>query len=269
MSDGLHIIVLGSVVPCPLQTLEPTGDLANPAIKNEMMLPMVLDPWAAHALFEAANLASSVEGSNVTLVSMGPKAKLQQLMMTLAQKVAFDLVAVDGPAGGFKDSFETATELAKAVKNIPDLGLDKVLLFGGWESSSRGAGTTLQMVGAMLGIQEQFQGVDVISVEGDGTFRILERIEGGKHQVSTCRGTPAVLGWATGNLPEPPNNPQIGMKNMRTVMPALMKAQAGSVPSQGLSFEAITLPKQLRETKIEKDMTSEEIAQDIVNWIES
>ena len=36
---------------------------AGPSLKNESMLPAVLDPWAAHALFEAANLARNVAGS--------------------------------------------------------------------------------------------------------------------------------------------------------------------------------------------------------------
>ena len=81
------------------------------------------------------------------------------------------------------------------------------------------------MVGERLGITEQFQGVDQLTFRDDGGFEILERIEGGKHQVSVCAGPPAVLGWATGNLPEPRNNPQVGMANMRTVMPALQRAK--------------------------------------------
>ena len=51
-------MVCGSIVPDPLQTLEPIADSDGPALKNEMMLPAVLDPWAAHALYEAANLAA-------------------------------------------------------------------------------------------------------------------------------------------------------------------------------------------------------------------
>jgi len=43
---GLHIVVCGSVVPDPLQTLEPNLAGAMPGLKNEMMLPNVLDPWA-------------------------------------------------------------------------------------------------------------------------------------------------------------------------------------------------------------------------------
>ena len=69
MSGGFHIVVCGSLVPDPLQTLEPIVGPNGPALKNEMMLPAVLDPWAGHALFEAAALAKHVPGSRVWLVS--------------------------------------------------------------------------------------------------------------------------------------------------------------------------------------------------------
>ena len=89
-----------------------------------------------------------------------------------------------------------------------------LLLFGGWESATRGAGVTLQLIGERLGITDQFFGVDQIEMREDGSFEVLERVEGGKHQSSMCAGAPAVLGWATGNLAEPRNNPQVGMANM-------------------------------------------------------
>src|SRR5512143_3314431 len=111
-----HIIVCGSIVPDPLQTLEPVTGPSGPALKNEMMLPAVLDPWAAHALFEAADLARKQPGSKVWLVSLGPKAKLQQVMMTVAQKVTFDFIAIDAPAGGFTEPDETAAALAGAIQ---------------------------------------------------------------------------------------------------------------------------------------------------------
>jgi len=271
MSTPLQIVVCGSFVPDPLQTLEPAsrpaGPAAAPSLKNEMMLPAVLDPWAGHALFEAARLARTVAGSKVWLVSLGAKAKLQQVMMTVAQKVPFELVALDGPASGFGDSYETAEALAAAIEGIAGLDRDRLLLFGGWESASRGAGSTLQMVGERLGIAEQFQGVDQLIVRDDGSFEVLERVEGGRHQVSVCGGLPAVLGWATGNLPEPKNNPQIGMINMRAVMPALQKAKAAPLANAGLTFASVTLPKQQRETRIVKNVPAEEIAREIAAWI--
>jgi electron transfer flavoprotein beta subunit len=267
MSTSFPIVVCGSIVPDPLQTLEPVMGANGPSLKNEMMLPAVLDPWAGHALFEAAHLAAARPGSKVWLVSLGPKAKLQQVMMTVAQKAPFELVALDGPASGFADSFETAAALAAAIEGIAGLDRSRMLLFGGWESASRGAGSTLQMVGERLGISEQFQGVDQLTVGDDGSLRILERIEGGRHQVSVCAAPPAVLGWATGHLPEPRNNPQVGMVNMRTVMPALQRAKASPLGSTGLCFGSVTLPKQQRETRVVKNMPVEEIAREIVAWV--
>ena len=265
--NGFQIVVCGSIVPDPLQTLEPVTGPNGPGLKNELMLPAVLDPWAGHALYEAASLAAKVPGSKVWLVSLGPKAKLQQVMMAVAQKVPFELVAADGPAGGFIDAAETAAALAEAVKAIPGLDRDRLLLFGGWESASRGAGATLQMVGERLEIADQFQGVDQIAVQPDGSFQVLERVEGGRHQVATCAGAPAVLGWATGNLPEPRNNPQVGMANMKTVMPALQRAKPAAVGLGGIAYQQVAIPKVQRETRIVKDQSTDEIAREIVEWI--
>jgi len=267
MNSGYQIVVCAGIVPDPLQTLEPVSGPAGPVLKNETMLPAILDPWAAHALYEAAHLAAESPGSKVWLVSLGPKAKLQQVMMTVAQKAAFEFVAVDGAAGGFTEAHDVAAALAEAIRAIAGLDMARLLLFGGWESASRGAGATMQMAGERLGIVDQFQGVDELKVNLDGSMEILERVEGGRHQISKCAGPPALLGWATGLLPEPKNNPQVGMANMRGVMPALQKARPTKIESEGLTFVSVTLPKQLRATKIVKDKSPGDIAKEIVEWI--
>jgi electron transfer flavoprotein beta subunit len=267
MSNSYHVVVCASVVPDPLQTLEPISGPNGPALKNEMMLPAILDPWAAHALYEGANLVKKVPGSKLWLVSLAPKAKLQQVMMTVAQKVPLQLVAVDGPAGGFVDAHQTAAALAKAIGGIADLDRARMLLFGGWESASRSTGVTLQLVGEHLGIVDQFQGVDSIVPKEDGSFEVLERIEGARHQVSVCSGPPAVLGWATGNLGEPRNDPQVGMQNMRSIMPSLQKAAPAQIAQNGLHYASVATPKQQRDTRIVKDKPADEVAREIVQWI--
>ncbi len=263
-----HIVVCGGIVPDPLQTLEPVNAPAGPSLKNETMLPAVLDPWASHALYEAANLAKQHAGSKLWLVSAAPKAKLQQVMMTVAQKVPLELVAIDAPASGFVDSFETAAALAEAIAAIPGLDRHQLLVFGGWESASRCSGSTMQMVGERLGITEQFAGVDAVNVAADGSFEVLERLDGGRHQISSCAGAPALLGWATGNLPEPPNNPQVGMTNMRTVMPAIQKARAAKLGTAG-QIASVAVPSRRRDTRIVKDASVDDIAREIVEWIRS
>lgn len=267
MTNGYHIVVCASIVPDPLQTLEPIQTPTGPALKNEGMLPAVLDPWAAHALYEAADLATKFPGSKVWLVSIGPKAKLQQVMMTIAQRVSFEYVPIDASASGFADSHATAALLAETIQGIPGLDRSRLLVFGGWESASRGAGATLQLVGERFAILDQFQGVDQLSVQSDGSFEILERIEGGRHQASICVGPPALLGWATGHLPEPRNNPQVGMANMRTVMPALQRAKSVTPPAVGLHYLSASSPKQQRQTRVVKDLSAEQIAHEIAEWI--
>lgn len=267
MTIGYHIVVCAGIVPDPLQTLEPMDTPSGPALKNEMMLPAVLDPWASHALYEAAHLAAHSPGSKVWLVTLGPKAKVQQVMMTIAQKVSFELVAVDAPASGFTDAHSVAEILAATIESIPGLDRTRLLLFGGWESASRGAGVTLQLVAARLGILDQFLGVDQLTPQPDGSLEILERIEGGRHQVSLCQGPPALLGWATGNLPEPRNNPQVGMTNMRTVMPALQRAKPATLAPSTLHYQSAKPPQQQRQTRILKDLSPEQIAQDLFQWL--
>lgn len=267
MNNTYYIVVCAGIVPDPLQTLEPITTATGPALKNEMMLPAVLDPWASHALYEAANLAARTPGSKVWLVSAAPKAKLQQVMMNVAQKASFELIPVDAPASGFADAHAVASLLANAIQSISGLDHSRLLLFGGWESASRGAGVTMQLVGEQLGILDQFQGVDQIAVQPDGSFEILERIEGGRHMVSTCQGPPALLGWATGNLPEPRNNPQIGMANMRAIMPALQKTKPAALPHDAVRYVSVAPPKQQRQTRIVKDRPADEIAAELLEWI--
>lgn len=269
MSTGFHIVVLGSLVPDLLQTLEPVQGPSGPALKNELMLPAVLDPWAAHALYEAAHIAAATPLSKVWLVSLGPKAKLQQLMMSIAQKVPFELVAVDGSASGFTDPVDVAEALAGVIEKIPSLDRSRLLLFGGCASASRDAGVTVQLVGERLGITDQFLAADELTVTADGVLTILERVEGGRYLVSEVAGPPCAIAWATGNLPEPPNNPQVGMMNMRTIMPALQKAPAVHFASQGTVFQSVELPKQERRTRIVKDVPLDEMAQEIADWIKS
>jgi len=261
---GFHIVVCGSLVPDPLQKLEP---VAGPALKNEMMLPSVLDPWAAHALYEAAHLAGKSGDSKVWLVALGPKARLQQLMMSVAQKVRFELAVADGPASGFTDPYEVAEALAQTIETIAGLDRSRLLLFGGCASASRDAGVTMQMIGERLGIEDQFLAVDEVTVQEDGSLKLLERVEGGRYQVSVCSAPPLVAAWATGKLPEPPNNPQIGMQNMRSIMPALQKARPVKLSAEGVTYVKVELPRERRDTRIVKDAPVDEIAREIAEWL--
>jgi electron transfer flavoprotein beta subunit len=55
--------------------------------------------------------------------------------------------------------------------------------------------------------------------------------------------------------------------NMRTIMPALQKAQTVEVGSEGVTFDKVELPPKQRDTRIVKDASVDEIAREIVTWI--
>ena len=188
-------------------------------------------------------------------------------MMTIAQKLPFKLIALDGPAGAFTEPHDVAAALAEAIDAIPDLDRSRLLLFGGCASASRDAGVTMQLVGERLAIHDQFLAVDELTVRDDGSFRVLERIEGGQYRASTCEGPPALLAWATGRLPEPPNNPQTGMANMRTIMPALQQAKPTQLPTGAVRFIDVTRPQERRDTRIVRNAPADDVAREIVEWI--
>jgi electron transfer flavoprotein beta subunit len=68
-------------------------------------------------------------------------------------------------------------------------------------------------------------------------------------------------------MAEPRNNPQVGMANMRTIMPALAKAKTAKIEPNGLSYVSVSLPKQQRETRVVKDRSPDQIAAELVAWI--
>ncbi len=233
MANIFHIVVCGGIVPDPLQTLEPGG--RRPTLKNEMMLPAVLDPWAASASMRPRT-GREASRQQVWLLSLGPKAKLQQVMMTVAQKVPFELVAVDGPLGGFTDALRTAAALAEAMQPSPDSTARGCCCSAAGSRPRAARVPRCKWSGERLGIAEQFQGVDQITVARRWQLRSSGAHRRRQASGVGCAGPPAVLGWATGNLPEPRNNPQVGMANMRGIMPALQKAKTATLDANGLQL---------------------------------
>ncbi len=56
------------------------------------------------------------------------------------------------------------------------------------------------------------------------------------------------------------------MMNMKTVMPALQQAKPAQVG--GPSFLKVELPKVVRETRVVKDMPVDDIARELVDWMQ-
>jgi electron transfer flavoprotein beta subunit len=57
------------------------------------------------------------------------------------------------------------------------------------------------------------------------------------------------------------------MRNMRTMMPALQKARIAPIVPGDLVYASVAVPQQQRTTRIEKNMTTDDIAREIVQWV--
>ena len=200
MPDPFHIVVCAGIVPDPLQTLEPVNGPNGPGVKNEMLLPAVLDPWAASALYEAARLAAKRPGSKVWLVSLGPKAKLQQVMMTVAQKAASNWCPSMDRSAAFQTRMRPLRRLPSRSPRSRTRSHEDCCSSAAGSRHARSGRHTADCWASGWASPTSFRAWTRSIVREDGSFEVLERVEGGKHQVSVCAGAPAVLGWATGNL---------------------------------------------------------------------
>ena len=247
MPNTLHIVVCAGISPDPLQTLEPTTDSHWPGLEKRNGAARSSRSMGASALYEAANRSrrfpATQQSRQQTLASLArPQSQAAASHDDRRPKSPLRARRHRRPHRRIPRRALNGRRPRRSHRRDPRPRPHKLLLFGGWESATRGAGVTLQIIGERLGITDQFYGVDQIDLRDDGFFEVLERIEGGKHQVSVCVGTPAVLGWATGNLAEPRNNPQVGMANMRTIMPALQKAKSATLAPNGFITSASAFP---------------------------
>jgi electron transfer flavoprotein beta subunit len=54
---------------------------------------------------------------------------------------------------------------------------------------------------------------------------------------------------------------------MRAVMPALMKAPVANIGVGGIAYEKTEVPSAKRDTVVKKNMSVDDIAKEIVDWI--
>jgi electron transfer flavoprotein beta subunit len=57
------------------------------------------------------------------------------------------------------------------------------------------------------------------------------------------------------------------MANMRTLMPALQRAKPAPLAAGTLAYQSAAVPKQQRQTRIVKDLSTDEVARELAAWI--
>jgi len=163
-------------VPDPLQTLEPVASPAGPALKNEMMLPAVLDPWASHAQSSAGTL-------NLELGGLTPASQHDRLVVAgpVTLDGAWQVSFTNGFVAGSGDCLNVRSYASRS---------------GGFASSSAGA----------FGLTESCTPASLVLIAGSNAFHSLTFTVAGGNTQTVCvpfqlRATAADVDGAVGHQP--------------------------------------------------------------------
>ena len=170
--------------------------------------------------------------------------------MTVGQQVPLELVALDGPAGGFTDA-PRCGRARRRHRSFPGSTAR-----GCWSSADgnrpRAAPASRADRGRAARHPRSVPGRRSNHPDRRRSLRDPGAGRGRPAPGFRLAGPPALLGWATGNLPSRRNNPQIGMANMRTICP---RSRRPARPRSGRPIRiAWPCPRCSRDTRIVKDM---------------
>jgi electron transfer flavoprotein beta subunit len=194
----------------------------------------VMNPYDEHAVEEAVKLRDSQPGSQVFVMSLGPKQRVAETLRTALAMGADEGILINAPEN--LDSFSTAKALAAALQQE---GGAKVI-FTGKLAIDDNAASVSQMIAEFLKIPHATV-VSKFSFSSENI--VVERdIEGGAKEVIQMM-TPAVVGANKGlNMPRYASLPGI-MKAKKKVLKELEFSSLGiSGSDQKTKYSQFSLP---------------------------
>ncbi len=191
----------------------------------------ILNPYDEYAVEEALKLRDSHPGSQVYVVSLGPKKRVIETVRVALAMGADEGIVIDAPEN--LDPLSTAKALSSVIKQE---GLGKIVLVGKLAIDDN-ASAVGPMLAEMLDIPH-VSVVSKISVNGDD-FLVERDIEGGAKEVLISTG--ATLFAANKGL----NTPRYAS------LPGIMKAKKKVIKEIEFQSLSITQASKLEITKIE------------------
>lgn len=189
---------------------------------EENGIKWVMNPYDEYAVEEALKTKEAKAGSTVTVVSVGPKARVTEALRTAMAMGADDAIVID--TNEYLDTYWTAKALAGALQK--EGGADLILT--GKLAIDDNAASVPQILAEILGIPH----VSVVSKLTVGETLTAEReIEGGAREVFTVTG-PCVIAANKGlNTPRYASLPGI-MKAKKKPLKEISLADTGVQASQ-------------------------------------
>lgn len=160
----------------------------------------ILNPYDEYAVEEAVKAKEAGKATAVTVVCVGPKARIVESLRTALAMGADDAIAIDAPES--LDASTTAEILAAAIKAEGEFGA----VFTGKMAIDDGLGAVSQMLADKLDIPHA---VGVTKLDFGEKFVAERELEGGAKEVLEVN-KPAVIGANKGlNMPRYPSLPGI------------------------------------------------------------
>ena len=202
----------------------------------------VMNPYDEFAVEEAVKLRDANPGSQVWVMSLGPKARVVESLRTALAMGVDEAIVIN--ADGYVDSFATAKALAEAIKTE---GGAKVV-FSGKLAIDDNASSVSQMVAEFLNIPHTTV-VSKFSYSGENV--VVERdVEGGAKEVVQMM-TPAVVAANKGlNMPRYASLPGIMKAKKKTIKELEMSALGVSGSDVKVKHAQFTLPAEKPAVKM-------------------
>ena len=179
-------------------------------------LPSIVNPYDMHALEAALTVKDQIEGSRVTVVTMGPPQAEEALRQCLALG-ADDAVLVTDRAFGGADTLATSYVLAQTIRKMGHVDL----VIGGRQAIDGDTAQVGPQVAQKLDI-DQVTYVEQVEELDEKSVTVTRRIDGGVERV---KAPLPVLLTVTGSAAScRPRNAKLMMKYKRALAPAEQKA---------------------------------------------
>jgi electron transfer flavoprotein beta subunit len=150
---------------------------------EEAGIKWVMNPYDEYAVEEALKVKEAKGAGSVTVISVGPKARVSEALRTAMAMGADDAIVID--SGEALDSFWTAKALATAIQKEGAFDL----VFGGKLAIDDNAASVPQILAEFLNVPH----VTVVSkLTVGGEIQAEREIEGGAREVFAIQG-PCVI----------------------------------------------------------------------------
>lgn len=203
----------------------------------------VMNPYDEYAVEEALKQREAGKATNVTVLSVGPKARVSETLRTALAMGADDAIVVDGPED--LDPMATAKALAGAIK--AEGGEFKCVMTGKLAIDDNAASVS-QMLAEFLAIPHA---TVVTKIETADTQATVEReTEGGSREVIQLR-LPAVVAANKGlNMPRYASLPGIMKAKKKTIKELTLDAAGASAGDIRVKYKSFALPAEKPAVKM-------------------